>query len=301
MINIVAACDSNYAQHLSVMLASLLDCNPGERFRVFVLTSAPPDALERVRASCTGHDCEIVPVEIDPRRLAGVPIFGHVTPAGYYRLLLGEVLPQDVSRVLYVDSDIVVAGSIAGLWSLELGSNVIGAVPDEGYPSGGPAKLGLAEADRYFNSGLILIDLERWRREGTGEAALAFARSEPQRITWWDQCALNFVLRGRWMVLDRKWNLQTHAIGEFTGWEVVPSEEGRQRLRDAAVIHFTTHSKPWLYRCGHPAKARYWHYLRRTPWRNYRVPDLSARNVARKLAMRYCPSLVQAYKTLVSG
>ena len=294
MINILAACDANYVQHLGVMLVSLLEHNAAERFRVFVLTSVTAAEMAKVAASCAGYRCEIVPVSIDPGRLDGVPVYGHVTRAGYYRLLLGDVLPPDVSRVLYLDSDILIAGSIAELWNRDLGGNIVAAVADE---VGAPPKLKLPAGETYFNSGVMVIDLEQWRRERVGEAALAFARDEPHRITWWDQCALNFVLRGRWLRLDRKWNLQTLALGRFTQYDVVSTAEGRQRLADAVVIHFTTNAKPWLYLCGHPAKAAYWRYLRKTPWRDYRVPDLSARNVTRRLLLRYCPWLINAYRS----
>src|SRR6185436_4134726 len=103
--------------------------------------------------------------------------------------------------------------------------------------------------------------LERWRRGQIGRTALAFVRDQPHRITWHDQCALNHVLRGSWLALQPKWNLQTHMIGAFRGYDFVATQEGLKRLEDAAIVHFTTNWKPWLYRCRHPHRAQYWRYL----------------------------------------
>ena len=295
-ISIAVSCDSNYAQHLSVMLVSLFENNPGRHFRVFLLTTADSGALQKLAQSCAGYDCSLETVRVAPGLIDGVPISGYITPAAYDRLLLGDVLPADVSRVLYLDSDIVIAGSIAELWNLDLGGNVVGAVASEEHRAGAPGRLGLADGEHYFNSGVLLIDLERWRRDRVGHAALAFARDEPHRITWHDQCALNFVLRGRWLALDRKWNLQPPAIGPFTAYLYpVPSEEGLERLRGAVVIHFTTVAKPWNFLCGHPARHRYWQYLKKTAWRNYRMPDVTVKNVVRDFVIRRCRPLLKMY------
>jgi len=299
MINIVAACDDNYAQHLSVMLVSLLENNPNQRFRIFLLTTANPEALRKISESCEGYaHCRLEPRRVDPGLLESAPVSGHITQAAYYRLLLGEILPLEVRRVLYLDSDIVVVGSIADLWSADLGSNVVGAVQDDvfnGHPDA-RARLGLPHGEDYFNSGVLLIDLERWRRERVGHAALAFARDEPQRITWHDQCALNFVLRGRWLPLERKWNFQTPAIGGFTAFLYpIATDEGLEGLRRAVIVHFSSRAKPWNFLCGHPAKSRYWHYLRKTAWRNYRMPDVTMRNVVRDFLIRHCLPVLRAY------
>jgi lipopolysaccharide biosynthesis glycosyltransferase len=150
---------------------------------------------------------------------------------------------------------------------------------------------------------VLVVDLDRWRREDIGAQAIAVARNEPHRITWWDQCALNIVLRGRWMPLDQKWNLQTNAIGPYEPYEkfgVNPTPEGLAKLRAATVIHFTNRTKPWQYLCEHPAKPRYWHYLGKTPWRDYRMPDLTARSFVRKNLMLRYPSVLRAYYELVA-
>jgi lipopolysaccharide biosynthesis glycosyltransferase len=297
VINVAASCDNHYAQHLSVMLVSLFENNPGLRFRIFILTTADPDTLGKVAASCSGYPCRLEPLRVDPGRLRGVPVTGYASAAVYYRLILDEVLPPEVGRVLYLDSDIVVTGPISDLWAQELEGNVVGAVADEGFRD--HRKLGLAAGENYFNSGVLLVDLERWRREGIGQRAIAVARDEPHRITWWDQCALNLVLRGRWLPLDRRWNLQTDGLNLHAASRSITAGERRERLRTAAIIHFTTQSKPWQYMCDHPAKQRYWHYLAKTAWRDYRMPDLSAGNVLRRLLVRSCPAaLKQAYWTV---
>jgi lipopolysaccharide biosynthesis glycosyltransferase len=106
----------------------------------------------------------------------------------------------------------------------------------------------------YFNAGVLLIDMERWREEQISEKAVAYLRQFP-KTPFSDQDALNVVCDGRWKKLDAEWNQQNH-FG--TSLAETPADD-RPR-----VVHFITGSKPWNTSQYHPSAAFYDQYRQRT-------------------------------------
>ena len=94
------------------------------------------------------------------------------------RLFIGTLLPKTVKRVLYLDCDTVVVQSIGNLWNLDLKGHVAGAVMEPTIYQVVKQEIGLKEQDPYFNSGVLLIDLERWRADGVEKRLLDFYGSK---------------------------------------------------------------------------------------------------------------------------
>ena len=106
----------------------------------------------------------------------------HYTIDTYTRLWLGEFFPQTVDRVLYLDADIVVVGSIAPLWNVDLGGALMGAVDIPGSDRG-VTRLGMRAEDGYFNAGVLVIDLKQWRATRAEETVLDYIRANPERVS----------------------------------------------------------------------------------------------------------------------
>ena len=288
-LDLVVACDQAFAQHLAVMLCSLVDTNPDQAFRVFVLSDLPDATYERVAGVVRDRDLELVRIPIDAARYRALPTTEFWSNAIYFRLAIGELLPPDVDRVLYLDCDILVRGPIAELWRLDLEGNVIAAVEDRGFFD--HQKLGFPHNAPYFNSGVMFVDLARWRAEDIGGQTRRFLENHRHRVTNPDQCALNTILIGRWLVLDRTWNFQTNLFCDYRppDWLYKIDPRKLPDLYNATIVHFSAQSKPWHYLNDHPLKHRYWDYLERTPWRGYVAEDHTLKNMLVKHSRVYLP------------
>ena len=295
-MHIIAACDDGFAQHLAVMLLSVFEhCKDGA---VEASVIVPEEFSGRSRvAEALGPDADkiaFLPISDDAVR--GLPIYQHISLATYYRLLIGEIVPREVKRAIYLDCDLIVRADLMELWTTPLKGCVLGAVPDEGFRD--RHKLGLSEAAPYFNAGVLLVDLEQWRSESVGAAALDFADNHPERLTWNDQCALNWILRDRWLPLAETWNMQSRQFGrqidkDFEYFRPIPTS-----ALAARIVHFNWPARPWLYMSEHPFRDEYLGYLRRTPWRNQPPPDRYPHNVIRQHLRRYAPPLLPLYMAL---
>ena len=297
-LNVVAACDENFAQHSAVMLTSLL-LSQGVKSNLISIHILVPETFSdenrnKIIASLDRFDASIIFVYVDPVRVSGLKLSGHLTSVAYYRLFLVEFLPNNVKKVLWLDSDILVIGDIFELYNIDLSSHPIGAVHDAFWANWGPRKL-YFEGDKYFNSGMMLIDLECWRSQNIGSRAAEFARRHPELIVFHDQCALNHVIGDNYKSLEKKWNLQTAHI--------TTSEYRTQKLshnkEDSRVIHFSSESKPWQYSCQHPMKRIYFDYIKLTVWRDFKEQDRTAKKVAIKFLRRYAPWLAPLYRSVL--
>lgn len=213
---IVVTFDGTYARAAAALFWSLTRARDGKQTTVIAIVSDVPEGwcgldltFRDVGDAC--HD---------------LPVSDHGSPAAYYRLLLSEMLPE-FSSVVYVDCDAIFLRDPAELLVDRYEPYPVAAVqdlcnPTLSSPFGLPGYL-VPECDRgapYFNSGLMVMDLDIWRSMRLGPAARQFAREHPHSVPYWDQDALNAVLRGNWYPLDRRWNVVP--LNEL--WTVTPFE-----------------------------------------------------------------------------
>jgi len=177
---VVVAHDDGYAPHSVVTLLSVLDHTPNARlFALIPSTFRQGDAMKVTVGPA------LTLIRVDESRFATLKGWAGGSLATYLRLSMGDVLP--IPRVIYLDADLVVRTDLTPLWSVDLGDSIIAAVPDVAFAD--RARLGLAADEPYFNSGVGVIDLNRWRSQAVGDRVVTLARDNPDRLTWADQCA----------------------------------------------------------------------------------------------------------------
>jgi lipopolysaccharide biosynthesis glycosyltransferase len=179
----------------------------------------------------------------------------YISRSTLWLLLVDDLLPDDVERVLAVDGDILVREDPSPLLALDLGGNPIAAVRDAEMTQVGRAvaiwrPLGVAPDSPYFNAGVILIDRAAWREEQVGRRALAILRDHPGELLYNEQDALNVAVAGRWTELPWRWNVQAPAVWGFPPdaapvYSVLPSGEVDEALASPALLHYSGGRKPW--------------------------------------------------------
>ena len=183
------------------------------------------------------------------RRIQGLPTNSNWSRVAYSRLFLPTLVPQDRGKLLYLDADTIIKGSLRPLQDMDMGSAVIAAV-------GGPSRLNIAlgrdQSVPYYNSGVVLINRPEWQRQMLTERA--FELLGQRTFTFPDQDVLNLLAEGQFIGLDSRWNQQRR--------DMVPEE--------TRIVHFT-HAKPNTTYCVHPDKAAFLEYRSQTPWKNARL------------------------------
>ncbi|HVG14506.1 MAG TPA: glycosyltransferase family 8 protein, partial [Chitinophagaceae bacterium] len=240
-MKLVLSVNNGFEKYAAVVLHSFFHYNKEEGTEVFILYEEYSDSIGKLKWFEHRHSCSIRFCQVNTRLLDRSVVNGHVTIATYFRLLLAETLPEE-SKVLYLDCDLVVKGSLAELWSTPLTTYAVAAVEDKKFDL--HEKLGFP-AKPYFNAGVLLINLDFWREQKLTQQFLFFLENHGDRISFWDQDVLNVVLLNKCLFLNEKWNYVPTA-------DRVPI--------DVQIVHFAGIHKPW--HIHYPFRKIKKHYLR---------------------------------------
>lgn len=271
-MNIVFATDGGYLQHLAVALASLLENNSGMNVYVINNDISSTD-WKRLEKLFVGTDSYLIDAKIDDRQIENLITRSYFTKATYYRLFIPDIVKGD--RALYLDVDIVINGCIDDLYNTELSNTFLAAVDDLYIQNF--YYLEMEHSAKYFNSGVMLINLEYWRAYNVKEKVIEFIRRKPEVISFMDQDGLNSVINGNWLELHPQYNMHTGLLNK----ECAVDLQIKEAIDNPVIIHYTGSSKPWHFRNNHPYKHLYWKYLRKTPYKYFIPDDLNMINIVK--------------------
>ena len=280
--------NKTYAQHAAVCIVSLLENNADLEFDLLVVTTEPlgtaGDQLRRTILPYRNSTLRIA--EFNDTASINLPLGGHYAKETYVRLWLADFFAADINRILYLDSDMVVVGSIAELWKTDIRDAVLGAVTIPGSTRCAPC--GVPEAFGYFQAGVLVINLEKWRELDIPSLLSRWINQNYEKIVDVDQDVLNACLYDRRHPLPYIWNVIVPFYFNYHPL-LISDAEIRATRRNARIIHFNGPSKPWHYLNRHPRRAEYWKYLRLTEWRDYVPPDRSVVNWGKRTVGPFVP------------
>ena len=252
IIPIVMACDNKYSAPLGVAILSILDNQKtGDIYEIYILYSdlSYPNKNRLEDLSCENFSIQCV--EISSPDLPETK--GWISKETYYRLFAADLL-EKYEKILYLDCDIVVLSDLGLLYEQELGDNLVGGVCDYRFDGEYSKRVIGVETKDYINAGVLLINSLLWRQENIAEKCLEFLREERQ-LEAYDQDAINFVSRGRILLLEKSWNFQ-QVWPEIYNWHsqhlvfrekaCLPVNEVF-KFNTCGILHYVCAEKPWQY------------------------------------------------------
>lgn len=251
-MNLFVSLDSNYIRPLCVMFKSIAATNSGNSFDIYVAySSLTEDDFAMMEKALDGLDARIHRVPVDDGIFSDAPVLNRLSKATYYRLLIGDILPDSVERLLYLDPDIAINGDLSEFYNTDLGDKIIAGC---GHLYGfhefiNFARLGLKQKEciRYVNAGVLLIDLKKWRKAVTVKQILAFIQKNIRTLFLADQDVINVLFAGKILICDeRRYNLDEKNLKHYES-----KTAGKKRIdlnwvrENTAIIHFNGKHKPW--------------------------------------------------------
>lgn len=244
-INICFSCDNRYVQHLCCTIKSLIETND-EEFNIIVLDGGITFENQQYIKSLLNNKSIIEFIKLDNSRFKNCPLtketFHINSLSTYYRFLLSSIC--DLDRILYLDCDIIVRKSIKALYDTNVDDYYFAGVKDILYEEN-CKRLSL---EKYCNAGVMLINLDLWRKNNIEEKLFKWCIENPDKIKWQDQDVLNVVLQDKIKYLDDIYNTQV-AEGDFGLLKYFYNNAD-----NAAIIHYVTCFKPWLFSDFKPNK-----------------------------------------------
>ncbi len=262
-IPVVVTINENYAQHLCVMLNSLMQ-HASERIDVYLLfDELSADSTAKFRDFASQYpNLNLIFKEVADDQFKPLFTCFHFPLICYFRFVLASVLPDTLEKVVYLDPDLVVLEDICGLWNMNISNAWVAGVA---VSFNRHRELGLPAGDPYFNSGVMLFNLAEWRKQNLEKLCFDQAMKLNSVLANPDQDVLNIVCANHWSKLPLKWN-KTNEFFAWPSFQPYGKADIRMAKGNVGIVHYTGSCKPWHYSCVHPARKLYWDYIRGTPW-----------------------------------
>ena len=246
-MNIVITVDDNYIRPALIMLESLFG-HPQPPCHIYLLHSNVSEQnLIRLDRHVKRLGGEFTDIRVDGALFDGAPVNKYFTKEMYYRLLIYRLLPESEERALYLDPDIIIRGSLEGLYEMDFEGKMMIAVPDylgDSYYPERKKNLGLDDRYRYVNSGVILFNLPLMRESFDLDDMFAFLAREGSRYEFPDQDLINVYFRDKIRYAPRAYNFTTEyvSVGDFLQYVFFP---WYRRGEQVVVAHYMGKCKPW--------------------------------------------------------
>ena len=265
-IKILVTLDRNYLPPLQVLLTSLYINNGGDLTLYLMHSDIPESELKTVNKQCEAFNIRLCPVSADSSAFSDAPVTRQYPQEMYYRLLAPHLLPPEVHRVLYLDPDILVINQLKPLWDTKLDGKLFAAASHKGKTEliNNINQVRLGTESKYFNSGVLLIDLDAGRREIIPEELFRYAEQHSKTLLLPDQDILNALYGDKTLELeDTLWNYDARNYNTYFLRSAGVCDMDWV-LSHTALLHFCGKSKPWrggyLRRFG----ILYKHYIQLT-------------------------------------
>lgn len=278
VINIAYACNEAYMEQTLVSMVSLFrNCSVQDKLHIFFvdmgitnesktemdeLVKSYGSVLTVIRFDDIAYDLEIS--EKTGRHIKSV----------YAKLFFGRI--ENIDRIIYLDSDMIIAGDIKELWDIELEDNVIAGV-ETIHTVEDNAKIGYAKEDRAINDGMVLMNLSKWREEQYLEKCQEFIKKYNGEPPVLSEGTINAICKGKMKIIHPRYNLLSAIVGEkiqkiegLTGRKYYSQQEIDEATANPCIIHFLSgfYNRPWCKQCSHPLKKEYLKYRELTKWKS---------------------------------
>lgn len=293
-LHVAYSTDENYAVHTAVSMLTLFKTNSDfQEIVVHVLdngiTTLSKDKLLQIAEQ---YNRKVIFYNINAIEKIGIKINNSVKKlaiSAYGRIFLSSFL-KDINKVIYMDCDSVITGSLNELWNMDIVNYSIAGVLDN-CKEEAKTRIGLDLKDVYINSGFMVMNLEKIRAISGEEKMINFIKSYNGDVYHHDQGIINGVFKNDIMILEPKYNVMTpffdmnvKRIKDLSKTDPYYSQSELNEAKSNPIfVHFTpSYSKrPWFKGCIHPLKSVYLESLSETPWKG-----LVLKNDNRKLRIK---------------
>lgn len=244
-INILVTLDKNYIKQLNVMLASLLFSNLNVRFKVYWLHNSINECCVVDTRKILGCRGELVLISVYEAELEKAPISARYPHEMYYRIFAAKYLPKDIEKILYLDPDIIINGSIEELYNISLENYFYAAASHTGkfLTNLNSYRLDMEDDSPYINSGVMLMNLKKLREEQDFEKVFEYIEKKNKMLILPDQDIISSLYGSKIYVLDSFRYNMTERLFQLYGMEKGITLNWIKE--NSVVIHYCGKNKPW--------------------------------------------------------
>lgn len=313
-IDYLYAADNNFAKVLGTSLYSLCMKNCDNIKKVHIISQEISDEnKQKIQAISKKFNIKINFIEMPNfNKILGKQVdIKRYSASMFSRIMISSLLPNDIKKIIYLDCDTLIMKNLKELWNYDLNGKIIGAVND--YRSIYYQKnLKITSNNCYINSGVLLIDLEKYRKNEYEKKLIDIIEKYNGIFEFPDNDAICKVLQNDIQLLPLKYNVSSVFF--------MTTEKELKKLRrphivyddatiieakkNPSIVHFTTcflmKGRPWLKRCNHPLTQEYIKIYEQTPWKDEELSDEKS-NLKKKIKYMIVKILPRKVLIFLSG
>lgn len=279
-MTVVYTCDNSFVWIMGISMISLFENNKDMvNLNVYLLGDCVREENKTILTNIAAkykRDCYFV--DVPNLNIPEKLISNRWPKSAFTRMFSGELLPKEIHKILYLDCDTIVKGSISNLDNFNTKGYAISAVKDcvsWQYKK----KIDIDKIDSYVNAGVLLIDLDVMRQLDMRKMICSFVDNYSRLINYADQDVLNGIFKGKFGILPPEYNVMTQ-VSAYTYKQILqyrrPSAyytncEIEYAKINPVIIHYTTcmlNVRPWCYHSNHPWAMEFDKYQAISPWKN---------------------------------
>ncbi|MEY1579338.1 glycosyltransferase family 8 protein [Providencia manganoxydans] len=251
-LNIIYGMTENFLLGACVSMESVIKHNLNLQLHFhFFIENISDDYLKKLEVAAKLHQIEINIYIIDNNKLTFLPTSERWPYATFYRVIGFNILSEYYNKVLYLDADVICKADISELAVLDLHDYYFAIIPDLFRLQERAKKLGIIKKSKYYNSGVMLANLENWKKNNLMTAFITSLNKNKDNTLFPDQDILNMISDGHTLYLNKNYNFLYGMDNEL---KTRNNEYYKEKLiEDVKLIHYVGISKPWHEWINYPS------------------------------------------------
>lgn len=270
LINILFITDENYVMPTSVSITSLiLNKLPSTKYNITVLANQISEDSIKKLSQLKSQNVEINIKQVDIEQYININILqtSHVTKTALLKFFIPYIM-SDEDKVLYLDSDTIINCDLTELYSTQLGTNYVAAAFDYALVKMPSLEKSLQiPKDKYFNSGVMLLNLKQLRQDKVPEKLIEYKKNGNNYFM--DQNALNKVFYPNAVMISWEYNYynvtKENRLNDSQYYYKNMPNSLTKAIKNAKIVHFADRKKPWIYQRGYLTRF-YLYYYKKSPF-----------------------------------
>ncbi len=249
-MNILVTVNKKYVDQLNIMLNSIQYSNPEEKFNIYVLHKNlnQEDILE-IGKLLNKENFSIIPIKIPKSEIDTFPVYQKRYPVEiYFRLFATKYLPQELDRILYLDSDTIIINKLNELYNMEFGNNYYIAATHikKVIHKINEIRLDIEEDDAYINTGVLLINLKSLRKMDVERRVIKYVNENKKKLILPDQDIISGIFGNKIKLVEHlKFNLGEKCIIDYNLRYPYKKIDLNWIKQNSVIIHYYGKNKPW--------------------------------------------------------
>lgn len=246
-MNISFSSDNNYAPFLAISLYSILKNNKGSH-NIYILDIGISETNKSIlKEIVKQYNSNILFIAIDEKDFSIFPkTIEYISLATYARLNIANYI-KDIEKIIYIDVDTLTNGSLSELWNIDINNHYLAACRDifidiENQEYKKTIDL---EKHSYFNAGVLVINLKKWREKDVIQEAIKWMNNYKEKMKYQDQDILNGIFKEKLKLINPRFNFTPSELSR------IKNKQYSETLMPITIYHYCGSKKFWHAQCSH--------------------------------------------------